>query len=79
MRYRGWLYASVIFYILENCWFGWNSEPSCTAERVCDFIVLTLLYVAMFKWTVITIASKVVDKVKSELKLITDGDESARM
>lgn len=59
-----WLWASVIFFIAENCWFGWNRKPSCTAERVCDYIVVILFWVGFSKWFVSSMAEEVAKKIK---------------
>jgi len=33
-----WLLFSLLFFIAENCYFGWNRQPCCNAERYCDLI-----------------------------------------
>lgn len=32
-----------IFNFLETWYFGWNIEPSCPKEMVCDYISIALL------------------------------------
>jgi len=48
MRLNLWVILSVLFYVAENCYFGWNRYSSGMAESVCDFIVRWLLFVGIF-------------------------------
>lgn len=50
----------MIFWFAQNCWFGWNSEPCCTAEEICDKIVA---YMIIFGIAQILIR----DEVRSQL------------
>ena len=66
--YHYWFIAAAIFYIAENWWFGWNSKPSCTAERVCDYIVLILVWSGMYKLIVRDVTNEVLKKLKELAK-----------
>lgn len=38
--FRAMFWIGFALWIAETWWFGWNLTPSCTAERVCDWISL---------------------------------------
>ena len=64
MKFNGWIFAGLIFLIAENCWFGWNKTPSCTAESVCDYIAWVLIYCGLFRFTINAIADEVEKRIK---------------
>lgn len=37
-RYDLFFIGGVIFWIMQNIYFGWNATPQSGAERICDFI-----------------------------------------
>lgn len=45
----GDLVFAAVFFIAENCYFGWNRQPSCKAERICDMFVLYLCLYALVR------------------------------
>lgn len=40
------LIAAFLFYLAENCYFGFNSLPQSAAEGFCDMIVIFLMIAA---------------------------------
>jgi len=41
-------FFGVVFYILENQWFGWNAKPQSFAELWCDNFVIQLIVFSIF-------------------------------
>lgn len=41
------LFLAVVFWVMENSYFGWNWKPQSDAELLADGIVLVLLALAI--------------------------------
>jgi len=68
MKPRNLFIISVLFWLSETWYFGWNTKPSCRAERICDWMAIVTYTVAVFQMAVQHIANEVVKKIKKELK-----------
>jgi hypothetical protein len=64
MKPRYWIYLAVVFWLVEIWYFGWNTEPSCTAEKICDGVAVGLWLIGAVEWFIARIAEAVVDKLK---------------
>lgn len=50
---EAWIIAGLVFWFLETAYFGFNSTPSCNAERICDRIAVSLVWFGVIKLVVV--------------------------
>lgn len=55
-----WFASGFIFWLLETWCFGFNMEPCCIAERICDAIAGGLMLYGLVKTVVIFEAKKLI-------------------
>jgi len=44
-----WVIAGIAFWLGETVYFGWNFEPCCRAERICDCIASAIMLIGIIK------------------------------
>lgn len=42
-----WLIFWILFWLTESWYFGWNREPSCLTEHICDGIATAMITINM--------------------------------
>jgi len=68
MKPKFLILIAFVIWILENCYFGWNSHPSCTAERIWDYISFMTGFTGGWYYLIDSIATKVIKKLKESEK-----------
>lgn len=59
-KYRKIFLFGVVFFVLSNTYFGWNTEAQSGAERVCDFIWNIGVFGGGFGWMVKSMVKEVI-------------------
>ena len=60
------LYPTLLFWLIENMYFGWNATPINESETFCDLIVRVALWI----WFVIYVV-----RINKLLKFVEDLEE----
>ena len=35
-----WLIFGYVFWLIETAWFGFNWQPCCGAEQICNYVAI---------------------------------------
>lgn len=68
MKTRFFLALFALLFLLGKTWyFGWNWQPSCNAERVCDIILSVIFFSIAISVIVERTKDFIVKEIKKEL------------
>ncbi len=56
-----WIVFGLIFWFAETAGFGFNWEPSCRAERICDGVAIGLVWYGIIQVIVIQEIRKIIN------------------